>query len=229
MDNQIRNCLAIFNLSNVIKEPTRISVNSSTLMDPIIVRDECQFPESRTITVDNCIRHHKATNVSMKTQTSLDESYVREVWYYKNANFDELNGKIRTFNWNDVITDSFSADEACNNFTEFYVDLCKSCNSRKKVGVRPSDRPWFTSKLRHNIRIRDRLRHKALKSNFESDIERFKAQRNKVNNMKKFAKETFMNNYGDVILGQNCGCKSFWQLMGRLAGKESKTSDISPL
>ena len=38
-----------------------------------------------------------------------------------------------------------------------------------------------------------------------------------------------MNKYEDMILGQNCGSKSFWQLMGRLAGKQSKTSNISPL
>ena len=136
--------------------------------------------------------------------------------------------KIRNFNWNDVINDTFSADEACNNFNEVYVNLCKSCIPRKLVVIRPSDRPWFTSELRHNIRIRDRLRRKALKSNSEQDIERFKAQRNKVNNMKKFARETYMNNYEDMILGQNCGSKSFWQLMGRLAGKQSKTSNIPP-
>ena len=35
-----------------------------------------------------------------------------------------------------------------------------------------------------------------------------------------------MNNYEEMILGQNCGSKSFWQLMGRLAGKQSKTSNI---
>ena len=29
-----------------------------------------------------------------------------------------------------------------------------------------------------------------------------------------------------MILSQNCGSKSFWQLMGRLAGKQSKTSNI---
>ena len=32
-----------------------------------------------------------------------------------------------------------------------------------------------------------------------------------------------------MVLGQNCGSKSFWQLMGRLAGKKSKTSNIPPL
>ena len=32
-----------------------------------------------------------------------------------------------------------------------------------------------------------------------------------------------------MILGQNCGSKSFWQLMGRLAGTQSEASNIPPL
>ena len=38
-----------------------------------------------------------------------------------------------------------------------------------------------------------------------------------------------MNNYEDLFLNQSCGSKTFWQLMGRLAGKQSKTSIIPPL
>ena len=78
-NNRIRDCLAIFNLSNVIKEPTRISVNTSTLIDPIIVIDACQVFDSGSITVDNSISDHMVTYVSIKTKTSFDESYVREV------------------------------------------------------------------------------------------------------------------------------------------------------
>ena len=39
---QILDCLTLFNLTNVIQEPTRIFGNSSTLIDPIIVSDACQ-------------------------------------------------------------------------------------------------------------------------------------------------------------------------------------------
>ena len=99
----------------------------------------------------------------------------------------------------------------------------------KKVLIRPSDRPLFTSELRHNIRVRDRLRRKALKSNYDRDQARYKAQWNRVNNMKKYAKETYMNNYEDLIINQNCGSKTFWQLMGRLVGKQSKTSALPHL
>ena len=159
----------------------------------------------------------------------LKVPYFREVWNYNNANFEELNVKIRQNNWDHVINDTLSVDEACNNFTEVYINLCKACIPRKKVLIRPSDCPWFTSELRHNIRIRDRLRRKALQSNNVRDITRYKTQRNRVNNMKKYAKETYMNNYEDMILNQNCGGKTFWQLMGRLVGKQSKICATPPL
>ena len=47
--------------------------------------------------------------------------------------------------------------------------------------------------------------------------------------MKKYVKETYMNNYEDMILNQNCGGKTFWQLIGRLVGKQSKISATPPL
>ena len=56
---------------------------------------------------------------------AVSEPYFREVWNYNNANFEELNDKIRQYNWDHVINDTFFVDEACNNFTEAYINLCK--------------------------------------------------------------------------------------------------------
>ena len=50
---QILDCLTLFNLTNVIQEPTRIFGNSNYLIDPIIVSDACQVLDSGTISVDN--------------------------------------------------------------------------------------------------------------------------------------------------------------------------------
>lgn len=226
---ELHDCLTIYNLSNIIKEPTRILGNSRTLIDPIIVSDGCQILDSGTIDVDHNISDHKATYVSIKTELSFGRPYYRSIWNYKNADFEQLNHKINQFNWDNIINHETTVDEACFNFTETYINLCKSCIPRKKVLIRPTDKPWFTSELRYNIRVRDRLRQKALKSNNTRDKDCYKKQRNKVNNMKKYAKENYMNNYEDMILNKNCGSKTFWQLMGRLVDKQPKTSTLPPL
>ena len=228
---EILDCLTLFNLSNVINEPTRVSGNSSTLIDTILVSDACRVLDAGTISVDNSISDNKATFVSVKTETPLLKSYTREVWNYNNSNFEELNEKIRQHDWDHLIRDTISVDEACANFTEAFIQLCESSIPRKKVIIRPSDRPCFNSELRHNIRLRDRLGRKALKTNSIQDKIRYKTQRNRANNFKNTQKKhiIYMNNYEDLILNQSCGRKTFWQLMGRFSGKQSKTSIIPPL
>jgi hypothetical protein len=49
------------------------------------------------------------------------------------------------------------------------------------VTVRNNDRPWFNSELRREIRKRDRIRNTAKKYSKQSDIDKDKKQKIKVN------------------------------------------------
>ena len=135
------------------------------MIDPVIVSDACPVLDSGTITVEPFIVDHKATYVSIKSSVPFTKSYYREVWIYKHADFEKLNNLISLYCWDSVNNDSTSVDQASLNFTNSYIDLCKTCIPRKRVLIRPSDKPWFSSELRYNIRLRDRLRQKALKTN----------------------------------------------------------------
>ena len=95
--------------------------------------------------------------------------------------------------------------------------------------IRPNDKPWFNSELRYNIRLRDRLRKKAFKTNNNFDKIRYKRQRNRVNNMKKNAKENFNDPIDDILSNSETGSKSFWQIMGRFMGKSQCSFKVPPL
>ncbi|MEW8548488.1 MAG: reverse transcriptase family protein [Candidatus Thiodiazotropha sp.] len=228
-NNQLRDCLSLFSLTNVITEPTRISANSTTLIDPVLVTDACCVLDSGTLSVDEQISDHKATYLSVKIPLRLSNCYYREVWNYKNADYDLLNELIDTYDWNLAINNSLTVDESCKKFTNIFLDFCKRCIPSKKVLIRPNDKPWFTSELRYNIRLRDRLRNRAFQTGKISDLNRYKKQRNHVNNMKKYAKENFDNNLEDIVLNAEYGNKTFWQLMGRFMGKNNTCSIIPPL
>ena len=53
---------------------------------------------------------------------------------------------------------------------------------QKEVTIRLNDKVWFNSELRREIRKRDRLRKLARRSNCDSNINKYKKQRNHVNN-----------------------------------------------
>ena len=179
-------CLSLFNLTKVIKEPSRITPNSSTLIDPIIVIDTCTISDSGTISVESEISDHKATYLCLQIPICLPQCYYRDVWNYKTANYNYLNDLIRRHDWeaenNEILTD----DESCENFTQkkLILRFCKTCIPCNNVLIRLNDKPWFTSELRYNIRLRNRLRKKAFQTNSEADIQQYKKQRNHVNNMK---------------------------------------------
>ena len=223
--------MSLFSLKNVINEPTRVTDNSATLIDPIIVSDVVETLDSGTLDVDGFISDHKATYISIQIGINLSNSYFREIWNYKTADFNSLNNLIQNFDWGTIINETFSVDQAFENFTNKFLKFCDECIPRKKVLIRQNDKPWFSSELRYNIKLRDRFRKTYFKSKRDSDRSKFKRQRNRVNNMLKYAKDNFINKIDDILFNQETrnSNKTFWQVMGRFMGKKGTSIIIPPL
>ena len=62
----MKDCLTIFSLRNLLNEPTKVTINSSTLIDPVIVSDACTVLDSGTMGVDEFISDHKATYIAIR-------------------------------------------------------------------------------------------------------------------------------------------------------------------
>jgi hypothetical protein len=94
---------------------------------------------------------------------------------------------------------------------------------QREVTIRLNDKMWFNSEIRREIRKRDRLRKLARRSNSDSNINKYKKERNHVNNLKKDAKEQFyfsVNTLLDDFSSSNS--KSYWSLIN-----DSRTSQLS--
>ena len=58
------------------------------------------------------ISDHKATYVSLKTQTILSHSYFREVWNYQYGDYVRLNNSKEQYDRDSIINDDISVDSA---------------------------------------------------------------------------------------------------------------------
>ena len=112
-------------------------------------------------------------------------------------------------------TNKQTKGDACINFTDVFLKFCKECILCQKVLIRQNDKPWFNSEISHNIRLRDKLRKSFFKTKRESDHVSFKQQRNKVNNMIKYAKENFIHKIDDILGNPEIGNsrKTFMQVI----------------
>ena len=190
-NNKLIDTINMFNFKNVINKPTRVTDHSSTLLDPFIISDTINCIFSDVLKTPCEISDHDAPVVFIECPFIKNRSFKREMWLYDKTDRKKFSDKLDAVDWNALLSDLGDVDEMCQIFTETFLKIARKCIPTKQVTVRHNDRPWFTSNLRTEIRKRDRFRKKALKFNRESDINKYKEQRNKVNNLKKIAKENF--------------------------------------
>ncbi|MCG7882888.1 MAG: hypothetical protein JAY96_15005, partial [Candidatus Thiodiazotropha endolucinida] len=174
------------------------------------------------------ISDHSATYLVTVNNYSLSSSFKRTVWLYKDADFQKLNDLITAFDWSCLLQGS--VNDACLLFKHTFLKLVNDCIPSKEVTIRPSDKPWYDSEIRKYSRKRDRLKSKALKSGNQAHWSKYKTFRNKVNNLKKHAKETFFNNL-EISLTESFtnNKKDFWHLIRHFTKKKNTTTTIPPL
>ncbi|XP_045206717.2 uncharacterized protein LOC123558945 [Mercenaria mercenaria] len=226
-NHKFRDILTLNNMKNIIDEPTRVTSQSSTLIDPIAITKDIHYFDAGTFETDTDISDHFGTYVHIKIDLQLNSSYKRQAWNNKNANFELFNTLISNTDWS--FLNHGSLDSAADSFVERYIDLAKLCIPTSLVTVRPNDKPWYTSEIRKTSRQRDRQKRIAINSNKVSDWKIYKNLRNKVNNMKKYAKEQFYNSIEFSLNDlSSSNPRQYWKLVKTLMKENSVKSEIIP-
>ena len=220
----LRDILLSNSLQNIISEPTR----GRALLDPIIVPNDFTAYDSGVLPTPNDITDHFATYIVLPHDYSVSSAYTRRVWFYKRADFAKLENNIRSFDW-ECLSDG-SVNDCCTLFTNKFMEFVNESIPHKDVTIRPNDKPWYDSEIRKKSRKRDRLKSKAVKTALRSDWTKYKILRNKVNNLKRHAKETFYNNLElSLISNFNNNKKEFWKIIKHFTTKKDSVSSIPPL
>ena len=222
--HNLKDILILNSLNNVISEPTR----QHALLDPIIIHNDMSFLHHGILEIPPEISDHSATYLYLPFQYPLHRSFTRKVWLYKNANFELLNNKILQFDW--TCLNQGSVNDASTLFNNIFIEFVKVCIPCKSILVREDDKPWYDSEIRRNTRKRDRQKKKAVKTGNITDWIKYKRLRNKVNNQRKHAKESFYNNLELIITDfENNDKRKFWKVIRHFVENNSSSSAIPPL
>ena len=228
-NNKLVDLMNIFNLRNVIDKPTRITENCRTLLDPIILSDDLNCIYSDVINTPQNISDHDASIAVIECPLYLSSTFKREIWQYDKIDIVKFNDKLDETNWNEKLENLYDVDDMCDKFTTTFIEIARECIPTKEITIRSNDKPWFNNEIRKQIRVRERLRKKVLRYHRETDIQKYKKQRNKVNNMKKIAKENFENNLDNFLLDSSSNSKTYWKIMKMLIKSSKGTHSFPPL
>ncbi|PJE78013.1 hypothetical protein CI610_03058 [invertebrate metagenome] len=229
-NHAIVDILDSFHLSNIIDRPTRVGRTSSTLLDPIILSDTCNFTYADIIDVESDISDHKATTAELTVRTNFRRTFDREIRCYNNANYDLFNSILDETDWVDFFANANSPDDMCNLFTTRYLDIARECIPTRTVTIRSNDKPWFDSTLRKEIRKRNRLLKLYKSDRSDRNLSNFRKQRNHVNNLKKRTKELFYVDINGILdRYSSSNPRNFWKIIRKLIKTPHDSNIIPPI
>ena len=216
--NKLKDIFAAYGLEQLINEPTRVTPNSSTLIDLCVTNTATKIINSGVLHLG--ISDHSLIYMTYKTKYERSGKRIIEIRSMKNFRKEQYLWDLEQQNWNDI---KLSSDP--NTMWSKWKSLLMECIDRhaplrhKRVGNKRS--PWITSQLQREMRKRDYLKQKAVREDNYQIWEQFKHARNHTNNLIKTAKrEYFVNNF--EINKSNS--KETWNLINQLSSRSSKKS-----
>jgi len=217
--------LDIYGLEQLIKDPTRITQHSKTLIDLCITNTPEKIVRSGVIDIG--ISDHSLAFMCRKTKYNRKNSRIIEIRSFTKFNDDLFLQDISQLPWIEIETSSNNPNEMWNQWREMFMSCVnKHAPTRhKRVGKqKPS---WFTNDLIVKIRNRNYLKRKAISSGDNHLWTQYKKARNNTNNaIKQTKKQYFVEN---LEIHKNDQRKT-WSLLNELTSRKPKNdSTVSQL
>ena len=208
-------------LEQIITEPTRVTKDTSTLIDHIYVNKRELYGTSGVIPI-GLSDHHLIYAVRKKTKTDpkVDHVYIK---YRDQKNLNENNflSDLRAVDWSNI-KQFKDVNSMWTTFKTNFMEVVDKHMPIKERRIRTDSEKWINDDILSEMRQRDYLHRKALKSLEESDWNLYKAARNRVVSKIKAAKREFVEN---AINQSNEKPKDMWDRLKEFL--PSKSTGVS--
>ncbi|XP_057295887.1 uncharacterized protein LOC130624320 [Hydractinia symbiolongicarpus] len=212
-------CSTLF-LKQHITEPTRVTENSSTLIDLILSNSSCI---SKTGVMDLGISDHNLVYVIRKFKRPKFEPKTCKVRSYKNFSEEAFLKDLRNLDWS-YFNNYDDLDKACEKLNKNVKTVADKHAPFKTHRFSGRVEAWVTDELIIAIKERDFLKRKASKTKSIIDWEAFKQKRNQVIGLKNRLKNEY---YNDVLQDFQKRPKQLWKTIKKLVpDKSGNTTSI---
>ena len=213
----------MFDISQIINSPTRITSDSESLIDHIYVSNTEKVAQSGVI--DLGFSDHSMIFCTRKTVRSLYNSHNSvKIRSMKNYSVETLNAKLNSVDWLEFYS-STCVDTALTIFCNTFTDILDSIAPIKTIRIKQRTEPWMTDNILQNIRERNRTFYNFRKTKSHLLYKKYCQLRNKVQRLVKEAKQ----NYIDSEIEENKHKpKLLWKVLSKL-GYSDKSKQKSKI
>ena len=185
--------MSLFGCEQVIDVPTRITPNSSSLIDHVVTNVKDLVQESGIINIG--FSDHLVTYCTRKLQKSIFSSHsVKRIRNMKFYSGQFLVAELSKIDWS-LILSSSNVDYCVKEFSRLFISAVDKVAPYREIRVRKNSSPWMNGIILASIKKRDRLfsRYKSDKGN-GTLYKEYCRVRNAVQRDIKQAKEIYFRN-----------------------------------
>ena len=181
---------SLHGIEQLLTLPTRITNNSSSLLDHILTNSADRISQFGIVNVG--LSDHQLIYCTRKiTRTRLNTHKYDKMRSLKYYSEDLYVKKLKEIDFPDY-SNFKDINEAYSDFTGKVASVIDEIAPIKEVRVKSNSQDWFDAEINEEIERRDKLLTKFKKSRSHSDNENYKKSRNKVQRMIKDKKKNFV-------------------------------------
>nr|CAH7733641.1 unnamed protein product [Callosobruchus chinensis] len=178
-------------MSQMITEPTRITLQSESLIDVLL--SNCNTLVETTFVDSVSFSDHDCVCGILNCEKPTIEPKIITYRDFKNFNEDEFINDLNNANL-DSIFYIYDIDEKVNSFCEMLLRIFDKHIPLKTVKVTKKRAPWLNNEIKSMMSDRDRAKAKLRKHRTEETWNEYKRLKNLVNHKVSYLKNSYFNN-----------------------------------
>ena len=224
MIKNLRDLYRVYQMKQLIKEPTRSTVTSATIIDhfatnkPSLIRNSAVF-------VTGFSDHDMIFGIRKVSSQINREPKIIKTHQLKHYDAQEFRDDLRKIDWEATLEHGDIDKTSCEWESKFLSVLDKHAPFRQRK-VRNSHPAYIDKDLRHKMFLRDLHKKRFNASRNPDDWLRLKKLRNEVNSLKHIKKRTF---YTQKVNETRGDIKGTWKALNSALGKKTKSATINSL
>lgn len=212
------NLMKSFNFAQQVREPTRVTQNTSSCIDLVFSNMHYHKDRFSTKTKEYGLSDHKAILISIPGDLIRDNI----TWYTKKRIFSAQNiqsfkEELQKINWSDYINPAQSVNK---NYTAFYNkinDILERTIPKTKIKIKTRKKnTWLTKGIRTSCKNKRLLKHLVNQTNSTTLISYYKTYEK---TLKKIVQTSKKISYANKLLKSTNVTKTMWQIIKERSNK----------
>ena len=223
--NHLCNLYELYNFLQLIKEPTRVTLTTSSIIDHIATTRGRNIAESGVHKV-SMSDHYMVFCVRKFNGALLKDRKIIKTRSMKHFNEIALLAEVSNICWERALNGTDDVNVLANTWSTAFSLAIDKHAPLKSIQVSEKYCPWINKDLRSLMKCRDKLKKAAIKGHSQLLMSSYRHVRNKVNKLNIDLKRQY---FSEKITQHEGNMKESWKIINQVVNKRSKSTNINNL